>query len=72
MSNEHNETLTPEPKKGWDVLDRIVAWESGELSEEDTIELFQHLVDTGMAWRLQGCYGRTAQALIEAGLVTRA
>jgi hypothetical protein len=51
-------------------LDMIIAFEEGELSEEDTIELFQGLVDTGLAWKLQGFYGRTAASLIEAGLVT--
>lgn len=50
-------------------VDRIIAYESGELSDEETIELFQDLVNNGMAWRLQGHYGRTAEALIEAGLV---
>jgi hypothetical protein len=47
----------------------IIAYESGELDEEDTIILFQKLVDNGMAWSLQGHYGRTAAGLIEAGLV---
>jgi hypothetical protein len=52
-------------------LDAMIAWEQGELDEEGTVELFQGLVDSGLAWQLQGMYGRTAQALIEAGEVSR-
>lgn len=51
-------------------LDAMMAWEAGELDEDETVQLFQSLVDSGMAWRLQGTYGRTAAALIEAGAVT--
>jgi hypothetical protein len=52
-------------------LGAIIAYETGELDGEKTVELFQHLVDTGLAWQLQGHYGRTAVALIEAGLVSK-
>jgi hypothetical protein len=51
-------------------LDAMIAFENGELDEDGVVELFQDLVDTGLAWRLQGFYGRTAAALIDAGLVT--
>jgi hypothetical protein len=30
---------------------------------------WQHLIDTGMCWRLQGWFGRTAMSLIEQGFV---
>ena len=55
----------------YDVIGQIMAYEEGELGEQDTIVLFQHLVNSGMAWKLQGSYGRTAKDLIERGLVTR-
>lgn len=35
-------------------LDRMIAWEQGELSGDDEVRLFQELVDSGLAWRLQG------------------
>jgi hypothetical protein len=49
-------------------IDKIIAYEQGELTEQDTIELFQELIDSALVWQLQGHYGRTAMALINAGL----
>jgi len=52
------------------LTSKLIAYEEGHLSDEETIDLFQHLVDTELAWSLQGLYGRTAVWLIEKGYVT--
>ena len=38
-------------------------------SEDQQVEAWQTLVDTGLAWQLQGWFGRTAAALIEQGVI---
>ena len=40
--------------------------------EEDYIEAWQMLIDTGTCWSLQGFFGRTATRMIEAGVCTPA
>jgi len=57
-------------EKPYDMIGRIIEFEQGELEEDSILELFQHLVDTGHAWTLQGSYGRMAKNLIEAGLIS--
>jgi hypothetical protein len=54
-----------------DIVGGLMALDEGDLDEAETIRLFQHLVDTGLAWRLEGRYGRMAEALIEDGRVTK-
>lgn len=51
------------------MVSKIIAYESGEMTEEEIIEFFQELLDSGLCWQLQGHYGRTAQSLIDAGLI---
>ena len=38
-------------------------------SEAEQIEAWQYLHDTGQAYSLQGWFGRTAQSLIEQGVI---
>ena len=49
-----------------DIIDGFVAG-----SSEDIIHAYQHLIDTGVVWSLQGRYGRQAKHLIEIGLCTK-
>lgn len=51
------------------TIDRLMAFENDELEHDEVISLFQELVDTGMAWELQGFYGRTAKHLIDIGSI---
>ena len=52
-----------------DITDKIIAYECGDIDEAGIIQLFAELIKNGMAWTLQGSYGRTASALIDAGYI---
>lgn len=54
-----------------DLVDQIMEYESGMLSDPETLEMFSEMVRSGTAWSLQGHYGRTASALIEDGWLNR-
>ncbi len=51
------------------LVDQLIAYEEGQLTEDEEIALFQHLIDTGTCWQLDGHYHRVAATLIEAGLI---
>ena len=52
------------------MLDKIIAYEEGQLTSMETIYMFANLVRTGLAWELQGSYGRAAFHLIQDGYIT--
>jgi hypothetical protein len=56
----------------------MIAEGNGEMAGVENLEDFpelqlaawQKLVDTGVVWQLQGCFGRQAQAMIDDGLIS--
>ena len=52
-----------------DITDKIINYECGLLDDTGVLELFAELISSGKAWTLQGSYGRTASALIDAGYI---
>lgn len=40
-----------------------------EADDDETLDAYQYLVETGIIWKLQGSFGRVAQHLIDAGLI---
>lgn len=49
-------------------VNQLMAWEDGSLDPAQEAALFQSLIDSGLAWSLQGMYGRRAMDLINAGV----
>jgi hypothetical protein len=54
-----------------DTTDKIIAYEQGELDTVGIVSLFSDLIRTGLAWKLQGSYGRAAAQFIDRGFISR-
>ena len=52
-------------------INYIMGYECGDLNDKETLELFSHLIKNGMAWSLQGHYGRTASELMARDLIDK-
>jgi hypothetical protein len=51
---------------------RAVGLAEGFIETEDTdeiLEAWQYLHDTGLAYKLQGCFGRKAKEFLDLGLI---
>jgi hypothetical protein len=48
------------------LVDQLIAYEEGQITGDEEIAFFEHLVETGTCWQLQGHYQRVAATLIEA------
>jgi len=53
----------------YDLVGNMLSFEEGTLPEKEVLKLFQKMVNTGIVWKLQGFYGRTAQNLLDRGLI---
>mgnify|MGYP003665368417 CR=1 FL=1 len=53
------------------VTDLIIRYETGVLKQDEVVPFFQMLINNGMAWSLQGHYGRMAARLIDCGMCYR-
>lgn len=61
--------MTESTLRRYSPVNDMIDWESGSLDEDGEIRLFRYLIATGIAWSLQGMYGRRAEALIESGAI---
>lgn len=56
-------------REKFNMIQSIISFENGELEQDEVVELFQILLDTGFILNLQGMYQRIAKDLISEGLI---
>ena len=52
------------------LMNRVIEYQTEDHSLEWNLQFFADLIATGLAWRLEGHFGREAKAYIENGLVS--
>ena len=57
---------TMKPLSNYDAIGLAEGFVEG--TDDQRIQAWQQLIDTGLAWQLQGFFGRTAVNLIESGI----
>jgi len=50
-----------------DLVEKIQKYEEGNMPTKEMLIFFQELVNSGLAWNLQGHYSRMAELLIAHG-----
>jgi hypothetical protein len=55
----------------YDACSVIEGFASFEPTQEDMLEAWALLIETGACWSLQGFYGRQATNMIEQGLISK-
>jgi hypothetical protein len=54
-----------------ELFNEMMNYEDGTLDTSEIVELFSKLIASGLAWQLQGFYGRQAQSLINNGYLDK-
>jgi len=67
QSMNHMEKTIMTIKSAFDACSVIEGFDGEPHDEEEIIEAFQYLIDTGVVWNLQGWYGSVAHSLIGHG-----
>lgn len=52
-----------------DVVSKIIAYEGGEMDQDETVQFFSEIIKAGLLFTLQGHYARMASQLVRAGLI---
>ena len=62
--------MTTDTLERIDPIDAVMIAEGVyEVSEEEQVQAWQYLHDSGLAYQLQGWFGRVAQSLIAEGVI---